>query len=88
VCLVFHKLHITENTVGVPNNLISKNVFKRYAQLKYAARYVFATALAIRGVAETMKKKRLKRNPILVKMERFLLDLEVTTQVPRQDSDK
>jgi len=31
VGFVFHKLHITENTVGVPNNLLyPQNVFGRY----------------------------------------------------------
>jgi len=45
--LVFHKLHITDNTVGVPNNLLHlQNVFKRYT-IKQPA-LVFDTVLALR----------------------------------------
>jgi len=28
--LVFYKLHVTESTIGVPNNLLSTRIFKRY----------------------------------------------------------
>jgi len=37
--LVFHKLHITENTVAVPNNLsYLENVFKSYTLRTHASR--------------------------------------------------
>jgi len=46
--LVFHKLHITQNIVGVPNTLLYlQNVFKRYT-LKECCALVFDTVLVIR----------------------------------------